>query len=171
MKKYLTLALFLSVVCLSCSKEDDNSPTITFLTSGGVASELSRNELLDVIPSYKIEYYDTLHQKNKTMRAFSLRDVIVEGFGFRLSETDGDVFRFLDMDGGQLDADRLLSLQFGGYVGFEDLDVTGIDNWEPIASRGNDNPAPFYIFWKGETQIPQRGYPWTYRVHTIFLTH
>lgn len=171
MKKYLVLVLLLPLVFLSCSGDDDNSPAIKFITSGGVVEELSRNELLDIIPTFEISYYDTVYRKNKNLRAFSLRDVLVAGFGDHLETADGTLFRFHALDGYQVEANRALSFQAGGYVAFEDLDVDGLENWEPVATENNNDPAPYYVFWNGASQVPAQGYPWPYQLHTIVLTH
>lgn len=167
---YILLLGLITLGACSSGNDDDDSPTITFTVSGSEVNVLSRNNLQDELTSYAISYYDTVHQKNKNMRAFVLSEVLELGFSIELETKPNATITFSALDGFQDSASGDQALEAGGYIAFEDLDVDGTENWELVARENNNNPAPFYVVWTGTNQVPDNSYPWPYQLELINLT-
>jgi len=168
--------VLLMILCCSlpsCSNDDDvttTDPTIVFTNGTVEVNTFTRSFMQNTLPSYELDYYDSVHEKQKKLRAFELKDVLSLAYDIDL-ETLGDAtFTFKALDGFQDSATNLQVNESGGYIAFEDLDVEGIDNWELVATENNNNPAPFYVVWINTEQTPADGYPWPYQLFSVELS-
>jgi len=164
----LVAVLLISIGCDSDSNED-NSPTITFRVNGEQFKVLTRSEMQDQLEVFSITYYDTVYEKTKNLRAFELRELLELGFEIELANHANSTFNFLALDGFEDSATGLQAIEQGGHVAFEDLDVDGSENWEPVATENNNDPAPFYVVWTNPEQVPDNSYPWPYQLFAIDL--
>ncbi len=172
MKNRLFILLLAVIALGACSSnnDDDNSPTISFRVDGNEVNILTRNELQDALDSFAITYYDTVYEKEKNLRAFLLSEVLELGFSTQLQNNPNATYTFMALDGFQDSATSDQAAETGGYIAFEDLDVDGIENWEPVATENNNDPAPFYVVWTGSQQVPDNSYPWPYQLFAINRT-
>ncbi len=159
--------LFLFTSCSEDAEAPTNNPTLIFNRADVKVNELSRDQMFNALMSYEIGYYDTVFEKPKNLRAFKLRDVLELGYATNLDTIENSTFTFLALDGFQDSATSVQANEPGGYIAFEDLDVEGSDNWEPVATENNNDPAPFYVVWINEDQTPEDGYPWPYQLYAI----
>ncbi len=162
------VTLLITIACDS-DNDEDNSPTITFRVDGEQVKVLSRAQMQDALQAFSITYYDTVHEKTKNMRAFLLSDVLELGFEMQLENLANSTVNFIALDGFEDSATGVQANEEGGYVAFEDLDVEGIENWEPVALENNNDPAPFYVVWTNPEQVPDNEYPWPYQLFAIDL--
>ncbi|MBO6522879.1 MAG: hypothetical protein JJ971_03565 [Balneolaceae bacterium] len=164
---YILLFAVITLGACSSNSEDDNSPTISFRVDGDEVNILTRTELRDALDSFVIAYYDTVYEKEKNLRAFLLRDVLELGFSMQLQNNQNAIFTFMALDGFEDSATSDQAAETGGYIAFEDLDVDGTENWEPVVTENNNDPAPFYVVWTGSHQVPDNSYPWPYQLFAI----
>ncbi len=177
MKCHSILLSIVIVVFTACSKDEEEDkpslpdPTLAFLMNGNVVNTLSLSGLKSNLDEEDISIFDHVHQKNKNYRAFPLDDVLEYAYGSLLDSAEDKDFLFKALDGYQVTASYDTATEDGGYLAFEDLDVSGSTNWEPVARENNNDPAPYYIVWSGSGQNPTTdGYPWPYQLSQIDLT-
>ncbi len=169
--------ILLSIIALlfSCSKDEDDrpvlpDPALTFAFNGNQVDVIKRSALRSDLSSEDINLFDPVHQKNKSYRALPLKDVLIYAYGQRLDTTQQYTFIFTALDGFTDTASYGMAMESGGYIAIEDLDVSGTDNWEPVARENNNDPYPFYVVWKGPDQSPTTdNYPWPYQLSVIDL--
>ncbi|NAS12215.1 hypothetical protein [Poritiphilus flavus] len=165
------ISILLIFIFVACSNDEEkvpeSDPSIVFSMGSVEINEISRGFMLSVLASHKISYYDTVYEKPKNLVAFKLRDVLELGYEINLDTIRNSTFTFLALDGFQDSASSHQANEPGGYIAFEDLDVEGLENWEPVAIENNNNPAPFYVVWINEGQTPEDGYPWPYQLYAI----
>lgn len=164
---YILLLAVITLGACSSNNDEDNSPTISFRVDGDEVNILTRTELQDALDSFAITYYDTVYEKEKNLRAFLLSDVLELGFSMQLQNNPNATFTFMALDGFEDSATSDQAAEAGGYVAFEDLDVSGIENWEPVATENNNDPAPFYVVWTESHQVPDNFYPWPYQLFAV----
>ena len=169
--KRFTLLLFTVFSIISCSDADLPNSILVIRIDGADLHYITLRNLNDNLNSERITIFDFVHGKDKTYRAFLLKDVLEYSYGSVLTINPDDVMiKFSALDGFSASATVTRSLETGGYLAFEDLDVAGGGNWEPVAAENNNNPAPLYIVWSGQNQNPTTdGYPWPYQLSTIDL--
>ena len=172
MKNVHIVLISLFLLFTSCTDDDEaltssGNPTLIFNLANVKVNELSRDQMFDTLTSHEIGYYDTVFEKPKNLRAFKLRDVLELGYAINLDTIRNSSFTFLALDGFRDSATGIQANEPGGYIAFEDLDVEGLDNWEPVATENNNDPAPFYVVWINENQTPEDGYPWPYQLYAI----
>ena len=154
------------VICLACGSARAEEATLEFTLSANSIKSVNLADLRQTLPVHSIEIFDPHHRKRKRYRAFALTDVLRFGFGPSLSEQAYTEASFAALDGYTSVSNREQILEDGGFLAFEDLDMTG--GWEPIG-RHRADPGPFYIVWTGANQSTRNGFPWPWQLRNITL--
>lgn len=163
MRTYIFLILILLIPVSTWALEEN--PTLKFLVSGKVVNEINLSELKEKLKSHEINFLDPEYEKEKSYKAFLLRDVLQLGFGDELTSPDYSNVTFGALDG-YLSVSNISKFQeSGGYIVYEDLHYK---NWEPVSMR-KVNPGPFYLVWTGKGQTTAEGYPWPWQLASIDL--
>lgn len=171
-KKVILLVVVL-VGIIGCSKDETvaHNPALIIQIDGQNKGESTLNQLKANLTAQSISIFDPVHGKQKNYRAFPLADALFYVFDASFLPTNGNI-TFSALDGFMVSASVNMALENGGFLAFEDLDVAGEANWEPVAPENNNDPAPFYIVWSGQNQNPTTdGYPWPYQLKTINLVN
>ena len=180
MKRFLLVLTLVGIVS-SCTDDKEETaqtapynPSITFHLDSVTTLVLNRSSLKSDLVSSTIDIYDFVHEKHKNYRAFALEDVLIRGFGqtaYTQAGVNQQKFKFSALDGFSDTATAAQVLAQGGFVAFEDLDVSGEDNWELVATENNNNPAPYYIVWSDSTSQNPRAnnFPWPYQLAEISI--
>ncbi|MFY0604589.1 MAG: hypothetical protein JXQ93_11655 [Flavobacteriaceae bacterium] len=172
--KRVLLLVFTAFTIVSCNSDSDfPNPLLTIELDGREILYIPLVYLKDNLISHQISIFDPVHGKQKNYRAFLLREVLVFSYGTDLTSLNLDdvTLTYSALDGFSATATGALSIEQGGYIAYEDLDIEGPSNWERVAPENNNDPAPLYIVWSGDNQNPTTdGYPWPYQLSKINLT-
>lgn len=168
-KVFLLVVVFVGIT--ACNKDETivYNPSLTIQVDSQDKGIRTLDQLKANLTAQNISIFDPVHGKQKNYRAFPLEDVLFYVFEASFLPTNGTI-TFSALDGFMASASVNMALESGGFLAFEDLDVTGEANWEAVASENNNDPAPFYIVWSGQNQNPTtNGYPWPYQLEVINL--
>jgi len=160
------LGCLLLISSVSVSQAGETPRQLSFKVSSGPSKTLLAVDIERLVGSETIKFFDPHHGKNKRYRGWELREVLRLAFGAELDRDDLSDAVFLALDGYASVATKEKLLEEGGYVVFEDLDMS--EGWEPIGRHGAD-PGPFYLVWTQADQNTSAGFPWPWQLASIAL--
>lgn len=148
------------------------STQLRFLRDGELVRQVDLQELKKSCQIAAVVIDDPYYKRKKSFIAFSLKQVLVLGFGVTAKDLAAEELSFQAADGYVKPSPGARALEDGGYLAFADADRMRADDpgWEPIDRRGTD-PAPYYVVWAHAEQSETKGYPWPYSVVSIEIVH
>ncbi|MSQ99539.1 MAG: cytochrome c [Xanthomonadales bacterium] len=156
----LTLCVWAPLAALA-----QTDPALRFMAVPAVDRSYTLSQFKEALPAETIHLFDTQHGKEKNYRGFPLAAVLNLAFGPDWQHENYTEMIFTALDGYAAVSTLDKLGQSGGYLVFEDLDVTG---WELIGSK-QANPGPYYLVWSQPQQTTQNQYPWPWGITRIEL--
>ncbi len=150
---------------LACAPVWAAEASLSFRLSGREIKRLSASEVSTLAPPKMISEEDPHYGKRKTFRCWPIAPLMRAVYGKDWQDGVHTRAALGALDGYVSQTDAAKLGEDGGCLAFEDLDVAG---WEPVG-RKQASPAPFYLFWTGEEQSTQNGYPWPWQLASIDL--
>lgn len=140
-------------------------PSLKFQVSGETVAELTLSQMRAKAGVETLTIFDPHHGRMKSYDCLPLNKVMAAayGTGWEAKPQTEAVLTAMDGYASLSTADKLA--EEGGCLAFKD---EGDDGWEPIGRKRAD-PGPFYLVWKGETQIAKNEYAWPWQLMTINL--
>lgn len=160
MRCFIAFSLLLAVPSVFAEE-----PALSFQRSGEAVRVLKTSEISAKVSPGNIKFFDPRHGKVKTYRAWPVKAVMELAYGKGWTEGEQSEAVLTAMDGYASVSVAAKLSETGGFIAFEDLDVSG---WEPIG-RKRANPGPYYLVWSGEAQSTENAYPWPWQLMTINL--
>lgn len=136
-------------------------PLLRFERAGQEPRSVTASALRAACEEVTVAVADPYYEKPKRFHAWPLGCVLAQGFGDASAIAGGDVL-LRALDGYTRVTPGAVLLEPGGYLAFADADRAG-GGFDPIEYR-QDDPAPFYLVWKGAGEKDVARYPWPYQL-------
>lgn len=150
---FLVVAPLVSLSCLHLSHLADDTASLRFFENQVDRGTFTLGQLRARVPEETVSGFDPYYQRPKRWKALPLEPVL--RLAFPRAELKALQFTLRASDGYTVPISGAKLLEGGALLAFADAEGP----WQPIGAR-MANPGPWYLIWKGETDLASHPRPW-----------